>query len=403
MAITTNGAPEVTANNTVTLTNKTLTAPTISDPTFTGTTTNINTTNLVVEDKNIVINDVTSPTDVNADGGGISLNGDTTKTLNWVDATDAWTSSENLNLLTTKTFKIAGTDVLTATEVLGKSVPSGDIVGTSDSQTLTNKTLTTPVISSITNTGTLTLPTTTGTIALTSDITVSDSSTTTFTNKSISLATNTVTATLAELNTAISDADIASLAGSETLTNKTLTTPIISSISNTGTISLPTATDTLVGRDTTDTLTNKTLTAPTINDAISNYPTLKAPTETTNVVAAAATGTIDIDFETSTIWYYTTDATANHTLNFRYNSGASLSSKIAVGEAITIVWMNTNGATPYYPNVIQVDGSTVTPKFQNGTAFAAGNASSIDIYSFTIIKTAATPTYVVLASQTKFA
>jgi hypothetical protein len=122
MAILTNAQPEVTATNTVTLTNKTLTAPTISDPTFTGTTTNINTTNLVVEDKNIVINDVTSPTDVNADGGGISLNGDTTKTLNWVDATDAWTSSENFNLLTTKTFKIAGTDVLTATQVLGKAV-----------------------------------------------------------------------------------------------------------------------------------------------------------------------------------------------------------------------------------------------------------------------------------------
>jgi hypothetical protein len=440
MAITTNGAPEVTANNTVTLTNKTLTAPTISDPTFTGTTTNINTTNLVVEDKNIVINDVTSPTDVNADGGGISLNGDTTKTLNWVDATDAWTSSENLNLLTTKTFKIAGTDVLTATEVLGKSVPSGDIVGTSDSQTLTNKTLTTPVISSITNTGTLTLPTstdtlvgrattdtltnktlttpvissitntgtltlptTTGTIALTSDITVSDSSTTTFTNKSISLATNTVTATLAELNTAISDADIASLAGSETLTNKTLTTPIISSISNTGTVTLPTATDTLVGRDTTDTLTNKTLTAPAINDATTNYPTLKAPTETANIVAAAATGTIDIDVETSTIWHYTTDASANHTLNFRYNSGTTLATKLAVGEAITIVWITPNGATAYYPNVIQIDGSTVTPKVQGGTAITAGNVSATDIYSFTIIKTAATPTYLVLEAQTKFA
>jgi hypothetical protein len=99
MAIITNAqAGDVTTTGTQTLTNKTLTAPTISDPTFTGTTTNINTTNLVVEDKNIVINDVTSPTDANADGGGISLNGATTKTLNWVDATDSWTSSENMNL-----------------------------------------------------------------------------------------------------------------------------------------------------------------------------------------------------------------------------------------------------------------------------------------------------------------
>jgi hypothetical protein len=188
----------------------------------------------------------------------------------------------------------------------------------------------------------------------------------------------------------------------QTLTNKTLTAPIISSISNTGTLTLPTSTDTLVGLATTDTLTNKTLTSPTINDAVTNYPTLKAPTETTNIVAAAATGTIPIDVETATVWYYTTNATANHTLNFRYNSGTSLSSKLAVGEAITVVWITPNGATAYYPNVIQVDGTTVTPKIQGGTAITGGNASATDIYSFTIIKTAATPTYLVLESQTKF-
>jgi hypothetical protein len=152
----------------------------------------------------------------------------------------------------------------------------------------------------------------------------------------------------------------------------------------------------------TETLTNKTLTAPTINDATTNYPTFKAPTETTNIVASAATGTINIDVETATVWYYTTNATANHTLNFRYNSGTSLSSKLSVGEAITVVWITPNGTTAYYPNVIQVDGSAVTPKIQGGTAITGGNASSTDIYSFTIIKTAATPTYLVLESQTKF-
>ena len=153
----------------------------------------------------------------------------------------------------------------------------------------------------------------------------------------------------------------------------------------------------------TETLTNKTLTAPTINDALTNYPTFKAPTETANIVASAATGTINIDVETATVWYYTTNATANHTLNFRYNSGTSLSSKLSVGEAITVVWITPNGTTAYYPNVIQVDGSAVTPKYQGGTAVAAGNASATDIYSFTIIKTAATPTYLVLEAQTKFA
>jgi hypothetical protein len=332
MAILTNAQPEVTPTNTVTLTNKTLTAPTISDPTFTGTTTNINTTNLVVEDKNIVINDVTSPTDANADGGGISLNGATTKTLNWVDATDAWTSSEHLNLASGKSYYVNGTLLKDVSETL-------------TNKTLTSPTLTTPVLGTPSS-GTLTsctgLPVGTGISGLGTGV-----------------ATFLATPTAANLATVVTD--------------------------ETGSGSL------VFG------------TAPTISDAILNYPTLKSPTETANVVAAAATGTINIDASTSTVWYYTTNASANHTLNFRFDGSNTLSSKLSVGEAITFVWMNTNGATPYYPNAITIDGSAVTPKFQNGVAFSAGNASSIDIYSYTIIKTAATPTYVVVASQTRFA
>jgi len=128
---------------------------------------------------------------------------------------------------------------------------------------------------------------------------------------------------------------------------------------------------------------------------------IKGFEEDVNVVAAAATGTINFDVSTASVWYYTSNATANHTLNFRYSSGATLSSVLAVGDAITLVWLNTNGATAYYPNVIQIDGSTVTPKVP--AAISAGNASAIDAYSFTIIKTAATPTYTVLETQTKFA
>jgi hypothetical protein len=163
-----------------------------------------------------------------------------------------------------------------------------------------------------------------------------------------------------------------------------------------GTVTL--AIDTAVTADltTAQTLTNKTLTAPLVADAI-----LKGTEEDVNVVASAATGTINFDVSTASVWYYTTDASANHTLNFRYSSGATLSSVLAVGDAITLVWLNTNGATPYYPNVIQIDGSTVTPKVP--AAISAGNASAIDAYSFTIIKTAATPTYTVLETQTKFA
>jgi hypothetical protein len=122
--------------------------------------------------------------------------------------------------------------------------------------------------------------------------------------------------------------------------------------------------------------------------------------EDINVVASAATGTINFDVATASIWYYTSNATANHTLNFRYSSSVSLNTALPVGDAITLVWLNTNGSTAYYPNTIQIDGTTVTPKVP--AAITAGNASSIDAYSFTIIKTASA-TYTVLETQTKFA
>jgi len=124
--------------------------------------------------------------------------------------------------------------------------------------------------------------------------------------------------------------------------------------------------------------------------------------ENWNIVASAATGTINFDVKTASIWYYTSNATANHTVNVRGDGSTTLSSLLAVGDSITVVWANTNGATAYYPNAFQVDGSSVTPKWQGGTAPTAGNASAIDVYSYVIVKTAATPTYTVFASQTQF-
>jgi hypothetical protein len=101
------------------------------DLTVNGTTTNINSTNLVVEDKNIVLGDTATPTDTTADGGGITLKGATDKTINWVDATDAWTSSEDFNLATGKAYEIAGTSVLSGT-TLGSGVTGSSLtsVGT---------------------------------------------------------------------------------------------------------------------------------------------------------------------------------------------------------------------------------------------------------------------------------
>jgi len=106
------------------------------DLTVNGTTTTIDTANLAVEDKNIEIGKVASPTDVTADGGGITLKGDTDKTINWIDATDAWTFSEHVDLASTKEYRIAGSKVLDATS-LGSAVVSSSLtsVGTINSGT----------------------------------------------------------------------------------------------------------------------------------------------------------------------------------------------------------------------------------------------------------------------------
>jgi len=152
------------------------------DLTVNGTTTTVNSTTVTVDDKNLELGSVASPTDVTADGGGITLKGATDKTITWSSSASAWTSSEDFNLVTGKQYEINGTAVLTSSQVLGKAVPSGVIVGTTDTQTLTNKTLTSPVISSISNSGTITIPSSTDTL-------VGRATTDTLTNKTIGAAT----------------------------------------------------------------------------------------------------------------------------------------------------------------------------------------------------------------------
>jgi hypothetical protein len=91
------------------------------DLTVNGTTTTINSTEITIDDKNLVLGSVATPTDAGADGGGLTLKGATDKTFNWVDATDSWTSSEHLDLASGKVLKINGTQVLSATEYTGNA------------------------------------------------------------------------------------------------------------------------------------------------------------------------------------------------------------------------------------------------------------------------------------------
>ena len=112
------------------------------DLTVNGTTTTINSTTLAVDDKNIVLGDVATPSDTTADGGGITLKGATDKTFNWVDATDSWTSSEHVNLASGKSYYVNGTSLKDVTETL-------------TNKTLTSPALTTPTISTLTTAGDL--------------------------------------------------------------------------------------------------------------------------------------------------------------------------------------------------------------------------------------------------------
>jgi hypothetical protein len=124
-------------------------------------------------------------------------------------------------------------------------------------------------------------------------------------------------------------------------------------------------------------------------------------TETATVSATAATGTINYDVTTQSVLYYTTSASANWTVNVRGNGTTSLNTLMATGDSLTVVFLVTQGSTAYYNNAFTIDGSSVTPKYQGGTAWSSGNASGVDAYSYTIVKTGSAA-FTVFAAQTQF-
>lgn len=220
---------------------------------------------------------------------------------------------------------------------------------------------------------------------------------------------------MANLSSIITPTNVLTANSTNTVTNKTISgasntiTNVSLSTGVTGTLPVGnggTGATTLAGANIPVTNAANTFTATqTLQGSSSALAlVLNDTAEVVTVSATAATGTINYDVTTQSVLFYTSNASGNFTVNIRASSGTSLNTALSTGQSVTVAFLVTNGGTAYYNTSVQVDGTTsgVTTRWQGGTAPAAGNASSVDIYSYTVIKTGSA-TFSVFASQTRFA
>ena len=177
----------------------------------------------------------------------------------------------------------------------------------------------------------------------------------------------------------------------------TLTTPLPVASGGTGAATLAGANIPVVNAANTFTAT-QTFSGTSLVQAI----VLNDAAEVATVSATAATGTIAYDITTQSVLYYTSNASANWTVNFRGSGGRTLNDLMSTGQSMTAAFLVTQGATAYYNSTVQIDGTTsgVTTRWLGG-APTAGNASGIDSYRYLILKTGSA-TFTVLASNTQF-
>ena len=124
--------------------------------------------------------------------------------------------------------------------------------------------------------------------------------------------------------------------------------------------------------------------------------------EKITIAATSTTGTVNYDVITQAVLYHTTNAAGNFTVNIRGDGSTTLNNILDTNESVTVAFLVTQGSTPYYNSAVTVDGSSITPEWQGGSAPTSGNASSIDVYTYTVIKTG-DAAFTALASQTQFA
>ena len=210
--------------------------------------------------------------------------------------------------------------------------------------------------------------------------------------------------------------------GTQTLTNKTLTAP---KIADAGFIADANGLEQIIFQTTSSAVNELEVT----NAATGNGPILGSSGETNvdlnitpkgtgrvvlgagaiqnlaekaTISATAATGTINYDVRTQAVLYYTSAATGNFTVNVRGDGSTTLNNIMDTGESVTVAFLVTCTGSAYYNNAFTIDGSSVTPEWQGGAAPSAGNANSIDVYTYTIFKTG-DAAFTALAAQTQFA
>ena len=210
------------------------------------------------------------------------------------------------------------------------------------------------------------------------------------------LASNT-SGNLATVNTANAALSFNPATGTLTTDNLVLSRPLPTIYGGTGQQTFAAGADYVAPNQ----ATSLTATMTFAGSAQSPAMRLLNSTEIVNVVSAAP-ATVQFLWNNGAIQYYTANTSANFSINFTFSSSTTLNNAIQTGDSITCAILVTNGSSGFYPNAFTVDGASVTPKWQGGTAPSSGNANSVDSYVFNLIKTGIS-TFVVFASQTKFA
>ena len=126
-----------------------------------------------------------------------------------------------------------------------------------------------------------------------------------------------------------------------------------------------------------------------------------------NTVGRVGSGTtIDLDLDSSSIYYFTQEAVGNWTVNFRANVGLALTNFLTVGDSLTVAMNTKQGSTAYYNNVVKIDGRQISPRYYGSLTINSGNPNSLDLYTYVIIRKDSTgnPTsdFEVLYSQSQY-